>query len=825
MELGARGDRCGAAGPRVLPTIFRTAVPSLWIEFEPWDLIDWLWPVVGLLVVVEWLLWVRRGRGRQRRRRAILGGALLIATALGLWALGLSSRGGNAGPVACLAVLAAVWSLRAYASTTRPLERREKLLLLSLRAAAIGAILLVLARPVVRWTRFVEERGTIAVVLDDSRSMTVRDVAAGPNGPMLTRVEQLQRLLREQSVSFDRLARTRDLQTYLFDVQVREGRPEHVTGQGPFTALASAVREARVRAAGGGRRLVGILLMSDGGENFSDADPISIAGQLAQAGIPLWAVGLGSELPAGQTRRLVARRLDAPARVAVLNRLTVRAELLALGLGGQTVDVELFFDDQKVDGRSLTPQGPRELLSCELEHTPTVPGLHRITLRATAPDLDPDRRVVSLSQFVHVTKDFVHVLYIDRPRYERSAIARALEPAKDIRLTKVQAGLAASAAGRLLPRKREEWAAYDVILLGDMPRGGLYASQAEAIRDLVREHGHGLLMIGGRQGLGAGALADTPVADVLPVPASSGGKLPGPVTMVPTPSGLSHPICRFGGSPEETARLWASLPAAPEAFGLGEPKSAAAVLLATPSGRPILVVQEVGAGRSAVLAMDSTWQWPLQAERGPELHGRFWRQLILWLANRRPGVWVTTNQPRYELPRLAAGTEALIVRAGMVTFGQTGPPRVELRGQIVEPGGSRQPLSFLRRADEYEARPDIRREGEYRIEVEATLDGIPVEPAQTAVVVESPDIEMQEATANFDLLRQMVGRTQACGGAFVTAEHAGRLFEQILATPHTVRRDLSYTTNLTDAARWPLLVMAAGALLAEWVLRKRRGLA
>jgi hypothetical protein len=224
--------------------------------------------------------------------------------------------------------------------------------------------------------------------------------------------------------------------------------------------------------------------------------------------------------------------------------------------------------------------------------------------------------------------------------------------------------------------------------------------------------------------------------------------------------------------------------------------------------------------------VDSTWEWPLGVEGGGAAHARFWRQLVLWLANRRPGLWVATDRPRYSLPRLANGVELVTVEAGLVTAGEGAAHRPsKLRGRAQGPNGEERLLSFVPRGDHYEAHPTIASAGRWAVRVEAEVDGAAAEPAETVFFVESPDIEMQDATANFELLERMAAATGDVGGAFVQAEDAGRLFEEILARPFTVRRTLYETTDLMEHANRPLWWMVAGALVVEWLVRKRRGLA
>lgn len=802
---------------------------NLSFDFDPPDLSEYLWPVAGALVLIELVRWAGRASGARRGSRlAITAGACVGAVLAWVHVAALHGVRGAPGAVAVLGALALVWAARSYRTTTRPLPPRTRRMLLGLRAVAIVAILIVLARPMVRWTRVREDRGTIAILLDNSRSMTVRDVTVEGEEAMETRLDALRALLRDNQLTLDRLARSRDVRTFTFDETVRAERAERVSGEGRYTALASAIESVHRRVADAGERLLGVLVVTDGGENCSAADPLAVADALGADSAALWAVGVGSELPEGQTRNLDLRRLDAPQRVALLNRVSVRGELLALGLADRDVNVELLVDDEVVETRVMEPRAPREVLYPEFEYTPTTAGLHRVVLRATANDLAPPRRTVWMGQYLTVTKDFVHVLYVDRPRYERAAIARALEGARDLRVTKGQAGRSGGTIVNRLPRKMAEWVAYDVVILGDVEDGVIYSSQFDLMRDAVRTHGRGVLVIGGERALSAGVFGATALRDVLPMASGTRGQQDGPVVFGVTRDGLTHPICRLADTPADTLKLWASLPAAPSAASLGRPKPAAAVLLATSRDEPILVVQEVGAGRAGVLGIDSTWQWSLALDEGPQIQARFWRQLVLWLANRQPGAWVSTNRSTYSWPRLSAGAESVLVEAGVTLPGETDATHdVELSGEIVATGpqGSfRAPLTLVRRANHYEAKGDVPGDGAYEVVVRAEVDGKALDATRASFTVESPDVEMQEATANFELLRQMAGRTGGAGGTFVTADNAKGLLERILATPHAVRRTTASTQNLLDRARWPILLIVVGVLVAEWFVRKRRGL-
>jgi uncharacterized membrane protein len=68
-----------------------------------------------------------------------------------------------------------------------------------------------------------------------------------------------------------------------------------------------------------------------------------------------------------------------------------------------------------------------------------------------------------------------------------------------------------------MPRDMVQMNAYDAIILSNVSREGFTEPQLVDLQRYVRENGGGLMMLGGRESLGAGIWMDTPVAEALPV--------------------------------------------------------------------------------------------------------------------------------------------------------------------------------------------------------------------------------------------------------------------------------------------------------------------
>lgn len=142
------------------------------------------------------------------------------------------------------------------------------------------------------------------------------------------------------------------------------------------------------------------------------------------------------------------------------------------------------------------------------------------------------------------------------------------------------------------------------------------------------ETGGGLVMIGGYmtfQGIdGKGRWHDTPVERVLPVNISPvDDRVEVPEGIRPVVLQAAHPI--LDGISSE----W------PLFLGYNRTTlKPGAKLLAEASGDPFIAVQEVGEGRTAVFTSDCSPHWrPLAFVNWPS-YGRFWTQLVRWLAGK-----------------------------------------------------------------------------------------------------------------------------------------------------------------------------------------------
>jgi Putative glutamine amidotransferase len=118
-----------------------------------------------------------------------------------------------------------------------------------------------------------------------------------------------------------------------------------------------------------------------------------------------------------------------------------------------------------------------------------------------------------------------------------------------------------------------------------------------------------------------------------------------PATAELTPIGEDSIITRLDEDTVRNEEHWKKLPYLMNYQDPGTPKPGAAVLAdMTAAGRkmPLLVTENYGRGRTAVLASEGTWRWQMNLPVGDRTYKEFWQQLLRWLVADTPGPVIAT---------------------------------------------------------------------------------------------------------------------------------------------------------------------------------------
>jgi hypothetical protein len=263
-------------------------------------------------------------------------------------------------------------------------------------------------------------------------------------------------------------------------------------------------------------------------------------------------------------------------------------------------------------------------------------------------------------------------------------------------------------------------------------------------------------------------------------------------------------------------------PVAPEAFDVRHAVARLDAELRRRSRHALISAQSYGRGKVLALAFDQTWRWRYRV--GDTYHHRFWGQVLRWGAG----------------DKLRAGSDALRIGTDKLIYAPGEPVRVQarvlnddfsavadarLRAQVTCVDGAQAghslPLTY--RVDSngiYEALvPPLAEAGRYRLEVVRSDRGRDdrVETGFLMVAARRP-LEQGEVAATRETLDPLARLTQ---GRVVGPHRAGELIEAFGPGSRVVRERIE--RPLWDRP-WTFLVLA-GLLAAEWIVRKKEGLA
>ncbi len=744
------------------------------------------------------------------------------------------------GPAALAAVALALaaltlWTYRGVQAATP----RRVTAVVALRLTALLLTVLTLVRPAVAYRDDLKVPSTLYVAADASASMTIKDEVDNKS-----RWATLQRTLAACRDQLDRLRDEHHVTVVLvrFADDVADYDPDGAA-DGPRTDFGRLLH-ALYQRAGGDRQPRGLLILSDGADNGTLYPALAEAARWRGLGCPVSTFALGQTTTTLDQRDIAVTALNPePSPVPVKAKLTVRATLDAHGFENREVQLHLLLDDKEV--KVQTARLPKTTGN-EVELTadaPATPGEVKLTVRADPLSGEATTANNEISTYLTVTKEGLSVLVVDRLRPELKFIRSALASDPRIRLFEAERQTSSPPPPGEADLFQFDKQAYDVVIIGDVSYDRLRTASPNAdakVEELVREKGVGLLMTGGADSLGRD-WQGTKIADALPVQLD-GTQSEERVAFLPTEKGLGDFVLRLAPNPKDSELLWAKLNDPLNRClldgytRLGALKPSAEVLARArdaKDGPPLLVRQTYGKGRTAALAVDTTLRWRTlglpQSTEGVELHAKFWRQLVLYLAHQEDqggSVWV-----RPDVRRLAAG--------GKVTFavglrGKTGIdlPDGQFEVTAVPPGGGQpEPVPTARERDGQRGsfwKTD--KPGEYKLVVRGKgkdVDGSEVAgEAAARFLVYRDDTELLRQAADHDFLRKLAA---AGGGKFYRADELPKVLKELAAAaPEAGRQKAAYWPDWRRPALGgflPGLFLAFVAVLGlEWGLRRYWGM-
>ena len=753
----------------------------------------------------------------------------------------------------------------ALAALTLWLYRRESDLpplkrwaLAGLRVSLFVTLLVMIARPVLRFTLEGDIRKSILVLIDASASMSIADprleaddrkraaLAAGTLDPAAglkqdapatqptgdpARIDLVRSALANKKLNLlGRLSDDYDLRLASFGEQLADVPTEakqspadaakKIVPDRGATAVGDAVRSAIAKSRG--QPLAGVVLVTDGGSNAGSA-PVAAAELARREGVPVYAWGVGVT----SLRDVVVASIGAREVAFIDDPLNVTARVRTTGMAGQPIKVVARLDGRVVGEQTFTPTGDGED-NVELLIEPDKAGTYNLSVSVDPLPSEAVKDNNAQSQSVRVIDGKIKVLVIEQqPRWEykylQAMLLRDRRVSAQFVLLEGDPEIAKNPESPYLtavPGDKDSLFAYDVIIIGDVDPSAFPPKQLETIEQFVGQFGGAVVMLSGRR-FSPLKYEGTPIEKLLPVQFDEEGATRGlvrsdqPITFELTPAGAASDILRLGDDDASSRKTWAELPPLFWAARVTRPKPAAEVLLvdadpakATRFGKmPLMATQQFGLGTTMYIGTDNLWRW--RKNVGDRLYTRLWGQILQRMAlphllgeNRR--TQLSADKKSYSV----GDRVTVFARLYNKDFEPITEPTV--RGLLQREGQPASPVIL---------RPSPGQPGLYRAELTApaagqyafTIESDPKTKLDLPVV--APRIEFADAALNATLLQTIADTS---GGKFFREE-------DLMSLPDSISSKTDKVRPTADVDVWAspvffLLILVLSGV--EWGVRK-----
>lgn len=706
---------------------------------------------------------------------------------------------------AVFAIVAIAVSAYLYRVTIPPVDRRMRLVLVALRSIGLMALILLLYEPLVRFRRSETIEPRIAVAIDVSRSMSMRDRSRDRAADLRSAVERVT----------ERLGDAADV--YVFDESVRTltGDIDTLPLKGFRSDLGAAVRKlANVSAE---VDYGAMLVVSDGNHN-SGEQPIYSA---ERSGLAVYAIGIGDSVPPSDVRLVSLTS----AGVGVVNEaMPVTIDVEQAYITDRTATIVL--NDNGTDVARLPLPLRQSTPRYQITHqwTPSSEGVHLLTARIVDAGSEFTQKNNAAQASVRVRKNKKRVvLFAGAPSPDVSFVRSSVEQDPTLQLsTFIHREGAAFYEGN--PGASALADATSIILIG-FPTAYTPKTVIDDIAARCRR-GASLLFV-------ASAITDYgklgALSEFLPFRVASNRPVEVSITADVAAVATADPLMRISGS-DADAGVWNSLPPIYRTELFAEPTAGSVVLArfkvgSTPIDEPLIIKRDIGQTRSLAILGHGLYRWRLLGQGPAQARGAATADVLQsFTTNTMKWLSVRDDERRVQI---RSTHEAYMVGENIAFLGSvfdqtySAVDDAEVRVVIDGQGASRTIELAPKGGGQYAAVVGSLPPGRYTFSGVATSRGVTVGRDQGTFSVSEIGLEEQTTTMNASLLRVM---TQRAGGRFGGVDSLDAVLDALMRDPRL--RPVVRTSERELALHhlpW-IVAVALTAFALEWFLRKRRGL-
>ena len=592
----------------------------------------------------------------------------------------------------------------------------------------------------------------------------------------------------------------------------------------PGTSIASSLEAV---ANSGGIPPAGIVLLSDGIDSATSQRSEAVLRDLGAREIPVYTVPLGLPDPDDVSINNIVMQEVAFSG----DRVPVRVHLQSEGYEQRTARLSVLLNDRRVSSRVVRFEGGLQFEEVDFRVDIYEKGAAQIDVVIEPFDDEVSITNNRITRSIRVVNEKVNVLYIEgNARWEFRYLRAILKRDPRINATFIASNVGPEVARNSpehierFPSKREEAFMYDLVILGDVDASFFSDEELGLLEELIRDRGASLLMLCGPMH-SPGSYQGTPVQTMLPVrfdPDEKWAEVSESVYPVLTPEGRSSLVMTLENEDDLNDRIWSRMAPMDQLPPLLSAKPGATVLavLSDSTERdqsyPLVAWQRYGTGKCMSIASDRLWR--LRYKTGDKYHWRVWSQCIQFMTLSR--LMGEHKRIRLETDRSSyfVGSQG---RLYAHVLDDDFEPVVQSGFDVIVSG-----LDGAAASQQIKLQPDRSQPGLYegyftppgpgRYRMEANENDRKVSSI-TEFQVSDIRQELTETDMRLENLQRIADLT---GGATLGVRELPKLASLVNGEPltTTVRSE----RPLWD--HWLVILLLAGLLGAEWILRRRHDL-
>lgn len=703
-----------------------------------------------------------------------------------------------------LILLAIAVSAFFYRHTVPPVSRGKRFLLISLRSLALALLFLFLFEPLLRLITTSEQQPVLAVLVDDSKSMTIKDRAGD-------RREQVKAIISRDNL--ERLAGRGEFRAFRFGTRTQDVPPDSLDSLS-FHQDATDISAALRRVAGERARsnIGAALLVSDGSYNLGH-NPLSEAEHL---GLPLYTIGIGDST---EQRDVLITKVVTNERVYSETEVPVDVTIKSSGYAGENVAVTLHDGRRELARTTVRLQEGTREYAAQLAYAPEGEGVKKYTVRISQLPGELTAANNQRAFLARILKSKLRVLLLaGAPSPDVAIIKQTLREDPNIDVHGLTQKTPETFYERPLTTALLD--SSDCLVLIGFPSSAASGRLLEQISTAVARRNIPLLFVHGR-GIDQRKLAT--LAPLLPFVESAMSAVEQLVLIDPLPAQRHHPI--LATNTDEGPESWKRLPPLFRMQSAFKAKAEATVLATIKLNNivlnePLVAIRNVNRRKSLAVLGYGLWRWRLMAQGSPQTE----KLLATFLANSIR--WLTTrddDRPVKVTPSKEAFSQGEPVEFVGQVYDASARPVENAQLRVVAKHEGRSFETILRPIGNgrYEGVLEGLVQGDYTFTAGATQDAQSLGEDRGRFSVGELDLEFQDTRMNAQLLRQLAARS---GGAFFLPSQLQELRRALEALPSFTPRELR-TTEEFELWNWKYMLALVVLLLAvEWFVRKRSGM-